>query len=134
MANIAGHTGVVLMTGATTLDANISSWTLEDTAQLHDVTFMKTTTVAREFFLGLQTWTLTAEFFAETSMNLGAHSPGDTVAVVKLDVLGAATDADRYVFAGMVETMTITRDVDSAVRGTLRTRGNKLTGIDTRPT
>lgn len=133
MANIAGHGGVVLLgTGATTLNAHIRSWTMEDTAQLHDVTFMGTAVVARKFFKGLQSWTLTAEFFADSGMNFQTHEPGDELADVKLDVLGSAADADRYVFAGIVETMTVNRDVDQAVSGTLRMRGNQTTTL-TRP-
>ncbi len=137
MAKVNGHGGAVLLgTGATTFDAHIKGWTVEDTVQLHDVTFMSTTTAARTFFKGLQTWTLTAEFWTDSAMNFQTHEPGDALADVKLDYLKDAddtpADADRYIFAGIVETMTVTRDVDGAARGTLRMKGNQKTTM-TRP-
>ena len=141
MAILNGHGGAVLLgTGATTIDAHVKGWTLEDTAQLHDVTFMESaatpTVVARTFFKGLETWTLTAEFYVDSAINFQTHQPGDELSSIKLDVTKDAddtpADSDRYVFTGVVESMIVTRDVDGAAKGTLRMKGTQAATL-TRP-
>ena len=133
MAVVDGFGGdVVIDTGDGSLDLFIRSWSLEDTAQLHDVTTMANTTVARLFLKGMETWTLTAEFVADTEMKLNLHAPGAASAGVSLDAVGTGAN-DVYSFTGIVESLTFTRDVDGLARGTIRIKGNQ-TGTMTRPT
>ena len=122
---------VVLDTGDTTMNLFVQNWTLEDTAQLHDVTVMINDTVGRSFLKGLETWTVTAEFIADSAMVLTSHTPGATAAGVSLDALGTGA-TDVYAFTGIVESLTFARDVDGLARGTIRIKGNQTTAM-TRP-
>lgn len=118
---------------ADTIDAFIKSWSMEDVAQLHDVSVMGSGVVGRSFLKGLETVSVTCEFVADSDMEIDAYAPGSALGAVTLDATGTAVGANQYVFAGaIVESMGMVKDVDGMTRGTLRFRGNQAATI-TRP-
>ena len=123
MSLVSGHTGNFLLGGGgTSVNAFIKSWTLEDTAQMHDITTMGSAIAARTFLKGLESARITAEFVADSAMALDVNSPGDAISAMTLDATGPAgsNDAWEYIIAvGVIESINFTRDVDGLARGTI---------------
>ncbi len=126
-----GHGGTVaILSGDTTVSAVVRSWSLEDTAQLHDTSVMGAGVTSRSFTPGLLTWAVTLEFFLASDSDMVAHAPTvGTGANIALKATSAATN-HSYTGTGTIESVTPSRDVDQAARGTMRIRGQ---GVLVRP-
>lgn len=133
MALASGHGGAVVLGNGVTLDTFIKTWTLEDSAQMHDVSTMGTAVVGRTFLKGLETVTITADFIADSNMDLTTLKPGGTLTSLTLDATGVTADKHEYVVTtATIESVNFVKDVDNMARGTMRVRGNQSTTI-TRP-
>ena len=134
---VSGHGGTVVLGGTgVTLNTFIKSWTIEDNAEMLDISVMGTNIVARTFLKGLESSTVTIEFLADSGMALDTNSPGDAIASLTLAATGAAgvNNAHEYIMAaGIIESVNFTRDVDGLARWTMRVRGSLLATNITRP-
>ena len=133
MTLASGHGGAVVLGNGVTLDTFIKTWTLEDSAQMHDVSTMGAAVVGRTFLKGLETLTITADFIADSNMDLTTLKPGGALASLTLDATGVTATKHEYVVtAAVIESVNFVKDVDNMARGTMRIRGNQSTTI-TRP-
>ena len=133
MALASGHGGAVVLGNGTTVDGFIKSWTLDDSATLHDVSVMGASVVARTFLKGLETLAFSCDFVADSNMDLTTLKPGGVLTSLTLDATGVTTAKHEYVIGtAVIEACNFVKDVDGMARGTMRVRGNQSTTI-TRP-
>lgn len=118
-----GHGGTITLLTDTTITVAVRSWSLEDTAQVHDVSVMGEGVADRSFIAGLRTWAVTAEFFGAADTDFAAHKAGTaTGANIALKATSAST-GHSFTGSGIVESLNYGRDVDQAGKGTIRIKG-----------
>ncbi len=133
MTLASGFGGAVVLGNGTSIDGFVRNWTMDDTAQLHDVSVMGSGVVARSFLKGLETLSISLDFTADSNMDLTTLKPGGVLTNLTLDATGVEAAKHEYVVAAsIVESVNFVKDVDNMARGTMRIRGNQATTM-TRP-
>lgn len=122
MAIDSGHGGTATIISAnTTIEVQVRRWNIEHSIQLHDTTVMGSTTRGRT--TGLEDWNATLEFFGASDSNVNTLKAGTATTNFTLTATSGGAN-NTYSGTGVVETIQLSRDVDSAVQGTLRIMGN----------
>ena len=125
MAIDSGHGGTVtLHTANDTVETQVRRWSIEHTAQLHEITVMGQTSRVR--LKGLEDWNATFEFFGASDTNLSTLKAG--TALTNFELTATSGGSNNVFSAGsgqaFVESVSLSRDVDNAVQGTMRVAGS----------
>lgn len=119
MAFTSGHGGSIVG-AAIPFAAHVRTWSLDSTAQLHDVTVMGAAVTVRSRILGLADFTATLDFFVDNGTDIDSTPVGGAVA--DFDLLTNSTD--KWESTGIIESINTRTDVDGAVSGTMVMKAN----------
>ena len=106
--------------GDASLGMKITSWTINTTADIHDVTGMESAKVSREKYLGLVDWTATVEGAA---LAAGPEIAEGAEAALEMWLTRTATDGILYGNA-ILMSYTVTQDSSDAGRIVLNFQGS----------